>query len=95
VAAFSDPRDESNKVRDLYDSLMRARREAGEPVVDFDRFAGLVRQQFERLHHAGATEVAFRVSMTDGKAKLTARGVRAAEGEGSGSGPGARPQDEP
>ena len=94
VAAFSDPQGESDKLRDLYESLMSARREGGEPVVDFDRFAGLVRQQVSRLQHAGAAEVAFRVSVAGGKAKLTAKGVRATaaeSGEGWGDGPSARP----
>jgi hypothetical protein len=84
VAAFSGLQGEPDKLRDLYDSLMSARREAGEQVVDFDRFAGLVQQQIERLQHAGAAEVAFRVSMTGGKAKLTAKGVRAADAEPDG-----------
>lgn len=79
VAAFAAPQGEPDKLRDLYESLMSARRESGGQVVDFDRFAGLVRQQIERLRHAGAAEVAFRVSVTGGKAKLTAKGVRATD----------------
>lgn len=97
VAAFADPRGESDKLRDLYESLMSARRQVGEQVVDFDRFAGLVRRQVERLQHAGAAEVAFRVSVAGGRAKLTAKGFRAAAAEsdeGGGSGPLARPRGE-
>jgi len=73
VTAFRDPMREMDKLHTLYDSLMEARREAGDEVVPFHRFAALVNDQFSKAREAGADEVAFRVSMTGGKVNLTIR----------------------
>ena len=73
VTAFQDPMREMDKLHTLYDSLMDARREAGDDVVPFHRFAALVKDQVSKAREAGADEVAFRVSMTEGKVNLTVR----------------------
>src|SRR3954468_3116163 len=82
VAQFQDPMREMDKLHSLYDSLMDARREAGDDVVPFHRFAALVKDQVSKLKSAGTSEVAFRVAVVDGKVNFTARGVKG-EGEGS------------
>ena len=43
VTAFRDPLREMDKLHALYDSLMDARREPGDDVVPFHRFASLVK----------------------------------------------------
>jgi hypothetical protein len=73
VTAFQDPMREMDKLHTLYDSLMDARREAGDDVVPFHRFAALVKDQVSKAREGGADEVAFRVAMIDGKVNLTVR----------------------
>jgi hypothetical protein len=73
VTAFQDPMREMDKLHTLYDSLMDARREAGDEVVPFHRFAALVKDQVSKAREGGADEVAFRVAMIDGKVNLTVR----------------------
>lgn len=82
VAAFNDPMREMDKLHTLYDSLMDARREAGDDVVPFHRFAALVKDQVTKLKSDGTEKVAFRVAVVEGKVNFTARGVKG-EGEGS------------
>src|SRR4051812_39307528 len=82
VAAFNDPMREMDKLHTLYDSLMDARREAGDDVVPFHRFAALVKDQVSKLKTDGTEKVAFRVAVVDGKVNFTAKGVKG-EGEGS------------
>jgi hypothetical protein len=79
VTAFQDPMREMDKLHSLYDSLMDARRESGDEVVPFHRFAALVKDQVDKVREGGADQVAFRVTMTDGKVNLTVRGKK--EGE--------------
>jgi len=79
TTSFQDPMREMDKLHGLYDSLMDARREAGEDVVPFHRFAALVKDQVAKVQSGGAGEVAFRVTLTDGKVNFTARGLK--EGE--------------
>ena len=55
VAAFQDPMREMDKLHTLYDSLMDARREAGEDVVPFQSFAALVKDQVTKLRRSAAT----------------------------------------
>lgn len=81
LAAFRDPLREAGKLQALYDSLMDARREAGEGVVPFDRFAALVKDQVSKLRVTGSREVAFRVAMKDGKVNFTVRGLADDEGD--------------
>lgn len=78
VTAFRDPLREMDKLHALYDSLMDARREAGDDVVPFHRFAALVKDQVTKLRETGSPEVAFRVAMKDGKVNFTARALKGA-----------------
>ena len=79
VTAFKDPTREMDKLHTLYDTLMEARRESGDEVVPFHRFAALVKDQVGKLRDSGSPEVAFRVAMKDGKVNFTVRGLK---GEG-------------
>ena len=76
VTAMKDPLREMDKVHALYDSLMEARRELGEDVVPFHRFAALVKDQVTKLRDSGTSEVAFRVAVKDGKVNFTVRGLK-------------------
>lgn len=76
VTSFSDPRKEMDKLHGLYESLMDARREVGESVVPFHKFANLVKEQVNQLRSGGNPEVAFRVAVKDGQVSLTARGLK-------------------
>jgi hypothetical protein len=80
VAAVRDPMREMDKLHGLYDSLMDARREAGEEVVPFHRFAALVKDQVAKLQATGSPEVAFRVAVKRGKVNFTVRGLRGGGG---------------
>jgi hypothetical protein len=76
VAAFKDPVKEMDKLHSLYDSLMDARRKAGEDAVPFHKFAALVKDQVSKLRDAGNPEVAFRVIVKDGKVNFTVKGSK-------------------
>jgi hypothetical protein len=76
VAAFSDPLREMDKLHDLYDSLVEARRTVGEEAVPFHKFAELVKTQVKKLKTGGNPEVAFRVAVKDGKVNFTARALK-------------------
>lgn len=78
VTAFSDPAKEADKLRDLYNSIAEARREVGAENVPFQRFAELVKSQVQKMKEDGSPEVAFRVSVKDGKVNLTARAMKGA-----------------
>ena len=80
VTAFQDPMREMDKLHTLYDSLMDARREAGDDVVPFHRFAALVKDQVTKLKSEGSEAVAFRVAVVEGKVNFTARAVKESEG---------------
>ena len=81
VTAFKDPMREMDKLHSLYDSLMDARRQSGEDVVPFHRFAALVKDQVGKLREAGNPEVAFRVAVKDGKVNFTVRGMKGGKDE--------------
>ena len=81
VTAFKDPMHEMDKLHSLYDNLMEARRQIGDDVVPFHRFAALVKDQVTKLRDTGSPEVAFRVAVKDGKVNFTVSGLK-----GSGSG---------
>jgi hypothetical protein len=81
VTSFADPMREMDKLHTLYDSLMDARREAGDDVVPFHRFAALVKDQVTKVQSTGVPEVAFRVTMIDGKVNFTVRGMKDGGGE--------------
>ena len=76
VAAFRDPVTEMDKLQELYDRLIDARRAVGEEAVPFHRFADLIKDQVRRLKKKGSPEVAFRVAVKDGKVNFTAMGLR-------------------
>jgi hypothetical protein len=79
VVALTSPADEPEKVHRLYDVVMNARREAGEPAVPYQRFEDLVRNQVQRLQRGGPAEVAFQVTVKDGRVNLTAKAKRGGE----------------
>ena len=76
VASFSDPAKEMDKLHELYNTLRDAREQMGEQAVPFQKFTELVKGQVEKMKKAGAPEVAFRVSMKDGKLNFTAKGMK-------------------
>ncbi len=76
VTTFQDPKKELERVHELYDRLMDARREVGEDAVPFHKFVDLVNQQVTKLRSAGSPEVAFRVAITKGKVGLTVRALK-------------------
>jgi hypothetical protein len=55
---------------------MDARRETGDEVVPFHRFAALVKDQVAKVQTTGVPEVAFRVAVVDGKVNFTVRGMK-------------------
>ena len=73
-AAFTNPRSEMEKVEDLYQSLMGARRKAGQEIVPFHRFTNFVRDQVKEFQEGGDSEVGFRVAVKDGQVSFTVRG---------------------
>ena len=80
VTTFSDPLREIEKLRDLYHRLAEARRESGQDVIPFHRFADLVKTQVSSMKEKGSPEVAFRVAVKDGKLNFTARALRGIKG---------------
>jgi hypothetical protein len=76
VASFRDPVREQDKLRELYESVVEARREVGAEAVPFHKFADLVKNQVKKLRDAGNAEVAFRVSVKEGKVNFTARAMK-------------------
>jgi hypothetical protein len=76
VASFRDPVREMDKLQELYNSVAEARRQVGEEQVPFHRFAELVKGQVKKLNASGRGEVAFRVSVKDGKVSFTAKTIR-------------------
>ena len=76
VASFKDPLKEMDKLQDLYATLRDAREQLGEQNIPFHKFTELVKAQVSKLKKDGAPEVAFRVSLKDGKLNFTARGLK-------------------
>ena len=79
VAAFKDPLKEMDKLHNLYETLRDAREQLGEQNVPFHKFTELVKSQVDKLKKDGAPEVAFRVSVKNGKLNFTARGLKGAK----------------
>ena len=75
VTAFRDPGRERDKLRELYERVVEARRETGAEAVPFERFEQLVKSQVQQLRGAGSSEVAFRVSVSEGKLRFTVKGM--------------------
>lgn len=71
VTGISDPGTQADRLAALYEQLTAARREAGEKPVAFDRFTAVVQAQVKKLGEGGK-EVAFRVSVKEGRVTLTA-----------------------
>ena len=76
VAAFKNPMQEQDRLHDLYDALVEARRAIGEDALPFHKFADLVKTQVKKLRDNGSPEVAFRVALKDGKVNFTARAMK-------------------
>ena len=76
VTNFQDPMREMDKLHTLYDSLMDARKKAGEDPVPFHKFAALVKDQVTKLRDSGTSEVAFGVAVKDGNVNFTVRGLK-------------------
>jgi hypothetical protein len=76
VTTFQDPLREMDRLMDLYESLVEARRENGQDAVPFHKFAELVKGQVSKLRESGSDEVAFRVMLKDGKVSFTARALK-------------------
>jgi hypothetical protein len=80
VATVADPAVDKEKIRELYESLVEARRATGnDEALPFQRFAQMVKTQVAKLRESGSGEVAFRVSVKDNKVAFTAKGVKASE----------------
>jgi hypothetical protein len=78
VTVFSDPVNELDRLRDLYERLTDVRTEIGAAQVPFHKFAGFIREKVDVLKKAGAPEVAFRVAVHSGKITFTARALKGA-----------------
>jgi hypothetical protein len=76
VTVFSDSKEELDRLRELYERITDVRQELGEPQVPFHKFAGLIREKVNAFKKRGAPEVAFRVSVQDGKITFSARGLK-------------------
>jgi hypothetical protein len=76
VSTFSNPSKEHLKVRELYNSFIEARKQAGQDRVDYEKFEQLVSSQVKAIQSKGAGQVAFRVAIQDGKVAFTARAMR-------------------
>lgn len=73
--AFSDPAQETEKVKQLYSKLVAARSETGEragvpSLKDFEKF---VQQKTKELKDKGGREIEYTVSVEAGRVKLKAR----------------------
>ena len=80
VTVFSNPADEMDRLQDLYERIADVRQELGEPQVPFHKFAGLIRDRVGAFKKRGAPEVAFRVTVHDGKVTFSARGLKGTPG---------------
>ena len=65
---------DSAPVQRLYERLAAAKQQAGEPPLAFDRLAAVVKAQVEKFAAEGR-DVAFRITMADGKVRLTAKPI--------------------
>jgi hypothetical protein len=79
VASFKNVQKEQDKLHDLYDSLVEARKAVGQEGIPFHKFADIVKGQVKKLRDDGNAEVAFRVAVKDGKVAFTARALKGAK----------------
>ena len=80
VTVFSEPKEELDRMRELYERITEVRQELGEAQVPFHKFAGLIRERVNAFKKRGAPEVAFRVTIHDGKLTFSARGLKGTPG---------------
>lgn len=80
VMSLRDPVAEADKIRALHERLNALRRQAGEGDVSFERFQEVVLAQVSKLGKDGA-EVAFKVSVKDGRVAFTAKPIATPEDE--------------
>jgi hypothetical protein len=78
VTSFKDPAAQPERMKELYERLSEARKAAGEKPVPYEAFTQVVRAQVTKLG-AGQGEVAFRVTVQDGKVTLTAKALKGVE----------------
>jgi hypothetical protein len=79
-AVVSDVSRDGQAIEALYESVIEARRVVGaEEPFPFHRFAQIVKGQVSKLQESGNRDVAFRVSVKDGKVAFTARGVKGSD----------------
>jgi hypothetical protein len=76
VTVFADPTHEIDRLQELYERITDVRRELGEPQVPFHKFAGLIRDKVSVFKKRGAPEVAFRVTVQEGRITFSARGLK-------------------
>jgi hypothetical protein len=74
-ASVRDLGTDADRVRQLYQQLVDARKVVGEQPVPFERFERLVATQLAKLG-ADGKPVAFRVTLKDGKVSLTAKSAK-------------------
>jgi len=74
AASFNDPSQEKEKVEELYNVLLSAKRQAGEKVdsLNFEGFQNFVKKKTAQLRKQGK-DVEYSVSVEDGQVKLKAR----------------------
>lgn len=85
AATVSDLAHEGEKIEALYESLIEARRQVGtDEPLPFHRFAQIVKGQVAKLQQSGSREVAFQVSVKEGRVAFTARGVKDVEPQSEG-----------
>lgn len=78
VTTLRDPAAETDRLKTLYEQLSAARQQTGEKPVPFEAFTQVIRAQVTKLG-AGHSEVAFRVSVEDGKVTLKAKALKGSE----------------
>ena len=76
VTTVRDPMREMDKLHDLYNQVVEARKTAGKQAMPFHQFAELVKTQVSSLKGKGNDEIALRVAVRDGKLALTVKGVK-------------------
>lgn len=68
-----------DRVKELYEQLAAAKKQVGEPPVEYERVAALVRAQVSKFSDEGAN-VAFKIAMKDGKVSLTVKAEKGGDG---------------
>jgi hypothetical protein len=75
--AVTDPLKESEKVQELYKTMLEAKQQAGEKAdINFEQFHKFVRSKTEQLRQQmGCQQVEYTVSVENGQVKLKAKAV--------------------